>query len=514
MENADAIVSLPRERQYFLLGLGLFSGSFLFDAVSSSFTATSDMVQLSGWFFLIFGIVSTAGLSLMTMADVDANMLIQQRPHAVVAAVLVLVLSFGLTACTQTPQPHSQIFWLPVLPFVYFACRYTAIMQMQPGFPKFTEVFLVVLALDIASQGIWGLLVPLGSPYWVNSLFSGVELCAAASLAFFIFYFAPPYGSHTVQFHMTVYAYLFIFGVAQLVFQIMVVSVYDLAENEYDFLTIPAWLFGPLHILQAGILFWHRNRIHRWLGKRWLKRRLQSRGTQFSQEEQSKGALNEVEMAITRKDALNMHFDVLGDRAGGEKYTLLHYACFNGFVDSVSVLLSQPSVAVNTLSAPSARTSLFLAAEAGHLDCIDLLIAAGADVNRADVHGFSPLYAACFHGHEQCVRFLLNHGAFGADFTQEILLVAEGKGHHGVVQILIEEGAANNTARWMSTEASAVTRAHNQEKEEMHELQAIERKRTKKQDDGPSSQQGRGGDEEGTAGDEGTEVLSASLLYE
>ena len=87
-------------------------------------------------------------------------------------------------------------------------------------------------------------------------------------------------------------------------------------------------------------------------------------------------------------------------------------------------------------------------------------------MNRADAHGFSPLYAACFHGHEQCVRSLLNHGAFGADFTQEILLVAEGKGHHGVVQILIEEGAANNTAGWMSMEASAVTRAHNQQKEE------------------------------------------------
>jgi ankyrin repeat protein len=51
------------------------------------------------------------------------------------------------------------------------------------------------------------------------------------------------------------------------------------------------------------------------------------------------------------------------------------------------------------------------------------------------INGFSPLYIACLNGHLECARALIDAGAYGADFSQEILLVAEGRGHEEVLLI-------------------------------------------------------------------------------
>lgn len=54
------------------------------------------------------------------------------------------------------------------------------------------------------------------------------------------------------------------------------------------------------------------------------------------------------------------------------------------------------------------RTALFHAARHGLTDNLRFLLAAGADANKADNGGLTPLYAAAWFGHEDCVQELLN----------------------------------------------------------------------------------------------------------
>jgi hypothetical protein len=59
------------------------------------------------------------------------------------------------------------------------------------------------------------------------------------------------------------------------------------------------------------------------------------------------------------------------------------------------------------------------------------------------------------NGHVDCVRLLLNAGAYAADLNQEVLLIAEECGHHSVVELLVAEGAARDTSKWMGLKANA-----------------------------------------------------------
>lgn len=57
-------------------------------------------------------------------------------------------------------------------------------------------------------------------------------------------------------------------------------------------------------------------------------------------------------------------------------------------------------------------TPLRLAASYGHLSCLQVLLAHGADVDSLDVKAQTPLFTAVSHGHLDCVRVLLEAGAW------------------------------------------------------------------------------------------------------
>ena len=63
----------------------------------------------------------------------------------------------------------------------------------------------------------------------------------------------------------------------------------------------------------------------------------------------------------------------------------------------------QPLLQVN-LHDSELRTALRAACWAGHLDCVKLLLEAGADINHEDSEGRTALIAACYMGHTLCVR--------------------------------------------------------------------------------------------------------------
>ena len=95
----------------------------------------------------------------------------------------------------------------------------------------------------------------------------------------------------------------------------------------------------------------------------------------------------------------------------------------------------------NTVSA------IFMAARDGHLECVEQLIGAGADVNNGCIAGAfanaTPLYAASQNGHAEVVKLLLAPlGSADADKActddeTTPLFIASQEGHAEVVRLLL-----------------------------------------------------------------------------
>jgi ankyrin repeat protein len=63
-------------------------------------------------------------------------------------------------------------------------------------------------------------------------------------------------------------------------------------------------------------------------------------------------------------------------------FTALHYAAMHGRIECVKILLEQPTVLIDAL-ADNGITPLFLAAHAGHVAIVNLLVLKGANLNLA-----------------------------------------------------------------------------------------------------------------------------------
>lgn len=83
-------------------------------------------------------------------------------------------------------------------------------------------------------------------------------------------------------------------------------------------------------------------------------------------------------------------------------------------------------------------TPLYLAALAGDMSLVKLLLEKGADVDRPSKGGETPLYVACEVGHPDIVETLLDGGA-EVKLT-DTLNVACKHGHYEVVKVLLERG--------------------------------------------------------------------------
>ena len=87
----------------------------------------------------------------------------------------------------------------------------------------------------------------------------------------------------------------------------------------------------------------------------------------------------------------------------------MHIACQNGHVECVELLLAAraaPDAAGNNDSTP-----LLLACQHGSAACVRQLLAAGASVDSASTDGLTPLYVACGRGFPECADALLQAGA-------------------------------------------------------------------------------------------------------
>lgn len=97
----------------------------------------------------------------------------------------------------------------------------------------------------------------------------------------------------------------------------------------------------------------------------------------------------------------------------------LHWAAYFGVVSIMKLLLeSSDNSAVNAQDTPLGRTPLSYAAEGGHTETIQLLLATqSADVSSKDIHNQTPLSYATRNGHEGVVQLLLDHGAIESQIS-------------------------------------------------------------------------------------------------
>ncbi|XP_026171563.1 ankyrin repeat and SOCS box protein 3 isoform X2 [Mastacembelus armatus] len=120
-------------------------------------------------------------------------------------------------------------------------------------------------------------------------------------------------------------------------------------------------------------------------------------------------------------------------------WTCLHQAVYKGHHEIVRILVN-----VCNLEARDDHriTPLFVAAQYGQQECLEILVNAGANVNTQAADLATPLLIASQEGHLACVDFLLDHGAdpnkaCSHDWPQLPIHAAAEFGHISILRRLI-----------------------------------------------------------------------------
>lgn len=160
--------------------------------------------------------------------------------------------------------------------------------------------------------------------------------------------------------------------------------------------------------------------------------------------------LKDIECEHDRKAIVDQEF-AEEDR---QIYTPLIAAAIHGHFDVVHILLTQLRPNLEKEGCVKfdghlieGASALWVAAGAGHLNIIKLLVEHGADLNHHTRNLSTPVRAACFDGRLDIIRYLVDHGAninFANAYNNTCLMITAYKGHAEVVEYLLENEALPN----------------------------------------------------------------------
>ena len=126
-----------------------------------------------------------------------------------------------------------------------------------------------------------------------------------------------------------------------------------------------------------------------------------------------------------------------------QRFSALNHAAQKGHVEILKELLRQEGVCVEADSCPTGGSALLIACSEGHMSCIEVLLEAGADINRPNSNGATSLFYAASHGHLAAVKLLLARGARTDGWRScksDPLCMTASQGHTACVQALVAAG--------------------------------------------------------------------------
>ena len=125
----------------------------------------------------------------------------------------------------------------------------------------------------------------------------------------------------------------------------------------------------------------------------------------------------------------------------------LHEAAMNGKLEKAKALIKANPDLVNSQASYGNLTPLQFAAEYGHKDVAELLLANKADIEAKSYGGWTPLLNAVFGGHKDMVELLLANKAdvnYQEAAGRSPLHVAAENGHTEIAALLLANGANVN----------------------------------------------------------------------
>lgn len=126
-----------------------------------------------------------------------------------------------------------------------------------------------------------------------------------------------------------------------------------------------------------------------------------------------------------------------------DRQVALHKAAGGGDAATVSSMLAEGGLDLEYKGGDS-RTALSAAANWGHVECVKLLIEAGARVDGGDICGTSAMAWAASKGRVDCIKVLLAAGArvnARDNDDMDALVSAAWKGYPECVEVLASAGA-------------------------------------------------------------------------
>ncbi len=409
--------ALDGEGRLITAGLVLLGFSFVAHALRDAilFNHWVNSAALAAAATLLYGMGSVIGIILLTIADVDINQFL--RRHQIRLIIFVAIWAASLVVIAYAGAAQVQWYaYLPLLPWILLAVRYKSVVEMEPGSPLFTDLFICVLVLNMFTDTISlaRLALDSGGDAWYTADACAFAFAAVATLAV-AYHYAPSRRSTgtAVQLKATTYTYMLSFGVA-----------IAIGNGRYEqFFSTPTarhqqaltWVVVAVRVLPPAIMLLCRERAMRGLGLRWLLRR----GANSSnlalfqlQHTDRRGDLVEVENEITLRSDLN-RMVLHNDPVTNDDYTLLHLAVLNSHLDALQRLLHTGAVEINKRTGRRGRSALFIAAEIGSIHAVRMLLEPEhrADVDALSDEGQSPLIVAAAGGHREVVALLEKEGA-------------------------------------------------------------------------------------------------------
>ena len=120
-----------------------------------------------------------------------------------------------------------------------------------------------------------------------------------------------------------------------------------------------------------------------------------------------------VELWLVRTKEVSAFLEASG-QGGRVAQESVWWASRNGHVKVVEWLLEQVGAPADAVRLGDGSTALIAAAQDGHLEVVQALVGAGANIDQARVDGVTPLLVAVDEGHDEVVEALRAAGAGSA----------------------------------------------------------------------------------------------------